>query len=70
MIASNVRLARDIIKNKYSHLIRIRCIAHCLNLISSNIHLHRSKTGILKVMALTVKVTTMVKTEEMVMTSS
>lgn len=34
---SNVASARRIITEKYSHIINIRCIAHCINLISSDI---------------------------------
>lgn len=34
---SNVAAARKIITNKYSNIINVRCIAHCLNLISTSI---------------------------------
>lgn len=34
---SNVASARQIITQKYSKIINIRCIAHCINLISSDI---------------------------------
>ena len=35
--SSNVAVARRIITNKYPNIINVRCIAHCLNLISTSI---------------------------------
>jgi hypothetical protein len=35
--ASNVSAARRIVTQKYSNIININCIAHCVNLISSDI---------------------------------
>ena len=39
---SNINLARQIITQKYPHIVNIRCMAHCLNLITKdllNMHL-------------------------------
>jgi len=35
--AANVCKARQLIKEKYSHIESVRCISHCINLIASNI---------------------------------
>ena len=34
---SNVRKAREIIENKYPNIRNIRCIAHCINLMSCDV---------------------------------
>lgn len=34
---SNVALARRIIETKYKHILSLRCISHCFNLISKDI---------------------------------
>lgn len=45
---SNVRKAREIIENKFPKIKNIRCISHCINLISCDIVQHRFATNILK----------------------
>lgn len=44
---SNINLARKIITQKYPHIINIRCMAHCLNLITKDFVKHAFATRIL-----------------------
>lgn len=44
---SNINLARKIIIQKYPHIINIRCMAHCLNLITKDFVKHTFATRIL-----------------------
>jgi hypothetical protein len=44
---SNINLARQIITQKYPHIINVRCIAHCLNLITKDFIKHAFATRIL-----------------------
>ena len=37
---ANVQKARELINSKFKHILNIRCIAHCLNLISKDIISH------------------------------
>ena len=53
--ASNVKLARSIIAQKYPNIIDVRCIAHCFNLISCDIMEHSFASKLI------VKVNTIVK---------
>lgn len=34
---SNVKLARELVKNQFPHIINLRCIAHFINLITKSI---------------------------------
>ncbi len=38
--AANVNLARLLVTDKYKHILNLRCIAHCINLISKDIIKH------------------------------
>jgi len=44
---SNINLARQIITQKFPHILNIRCIAHCLNLITKDFVKHAFATRIL-----------------------
>ena len=44
---SNINLARKTITRKFPHIINIRCIAHCLNLITKDFVKHTFATRIL-----------------------
>ena len=44
---SNVNLARKIITQKFPHVINIKCMAHCLNLITKDFVKHTFATRIL-----------------------
>jgi len=44
---SNINLARQIITQKYPHIVNIRCMAHCLNLITKDFIKHAFETLIL-----------------------
>ena len=44
---SNINLARQIITQKFPHILNIRCIAHCLNLITKDVVKHAFATRIL-----------------------
>ena len=44
---SNINLARQIITQKFPHIINIRCMAHCLNLITKDFIKHAFATRIL-----------------------
>jgi Protein of unknown function (DUF 659) len=39
--AANVNLARLLITDKFKHILNLRCIAHCINLISKDIIKHK-----------------------------
>jgi hypothetical protein len=45
---ANVRKAREIIQTKYPYIKNIRCISHCINLISCDIVQHSFANKILK----------------------
>ena len=45
---SNVRKAREMIKSKYPGIENVRCISHCINLISSDIVKHPFAERLLK----------------------
>ncbi len=44
---SNINLAQQIIMQRYPHIINIRCIAHCLNLVTKDFVKHAFATRIL-----------------------
>jgi hypothetical protein len=45
---SNVRKAREIIEKKYSNIRNIRCISHCINLMSCDVIQHQFADKLLK----------------------
>ena len=45
---SNVALARELITREFPNIFNIRCIAHCLNLISQDILKHEFASKIIK----------------------
>ena len=45
---SNVRKAREIIENKYPNIRNIRCIAHCINLMSCDVVQHQFADKLLR----------------------
>jgi hypothetical protein len=45
---SNVRKAREIIENKYPNIRNIRCIAHCINLMSCDVVRHQFADKLLR----------------------
>jgi hypothetical protein len=45
---SNVNLARSMVKDKHKHLFNLKCINHCLNLISKDIIRHQFAERLIK----------------------